>query len=253
MISNEIAGTVRKVGFNSGDLVEEGQVLIEFDTSVEQAELLSAQARVRLSKSTLSRMRRAATSDAVTAAEVEEAEAQFDQASAAVEQLKAVIARKTIRAPFRGRVGLRNTHEGQFLSSGFQIATLQSVDEFIHIDFMIPQHAADWVAVGNQVSLIDALGTYPAKVIALDDKADKQSRNRMGRAELSPIPPQLVPGDSVRVVIEYGPEVTTSAVPPEAVRRAPMNTFVYVVELDKEGKPRAQPRTINPAKPSAIR
>ena len=248
MLSNEVAGTVRKVGFNSGDLVEKDQVLIEFDTSVEQAELLSAQARVRLSKSTLSRMRRAATSDAVTAAEVEEAEAQFDQASASVAQLKAVIARKTLLAPFRGRVGLRNTHEGQFLSSGFQIATLQSADDFLQVDFMIPQHAADWVTVGNEVSLIDTLGTYAAKVVALDDKADKQSRNRMGRAELSPIPPQLVPGDSVRVVIDYGPELTTSAVPPEAVRRAPMNTFVYVVEMDKEGNPRAQPRTVSVGK-----
>lgn len=248
MISNEVAGTVRRVGFNSGDLVEEGQVLIEFDTSVEQAELLSAEARVRLSKSMLTRMRKAKTSDAVTATEVEEAEAQFDQASAAVAQLKAVIARKTIRAPFRARVGLRNTHEGQFLSAGFQVATLQSADDFIHVDFMIPQHAADWVAVGNQVALIDTLGTFSAKVIALDDKADKQSRNRMGRAELSPVPPQLVPGDSVRVVIEYGQEVTTTAVPPEAIRRAPMDTFVYVIELDKENNPRAQPRTVTVGK-----
>lgn len=248
MVSNEVAGTVRKVGFDSGDLVEEGQVLIQFDTSVEQAELQSAEARVRLSKSMLSRMRRAKSSDAVTATEVEEAEAQFDQASAAVAQLKAVIDRKTIRAPFRGRVGLRNTHEGQFLASGFQIATLQSADDFVHVDFMIPQHAADWVTVGNPVSLIDALGTYTAKVIALDDKADKQSRNRMGRAELSPIPPQLVPGDSVRVVVDYGQELTTAAVPPEAIRRAPMDTYVYVVELDKEGQPRAQPRTINVGK-----
>ncbi len=248
MISNEVAGTVQKVGFESGDLVDEGQVLIQFDTSVEQAELLSAQARVRLSQSTLSRMRRAIASDAVTAAEVEEAQAVFDQATAAVAQLKAVIARKTILAPFRGRVGLRNTHEGQFLASGFQIATLQSVDDFIHVDFMIPQHAADWVAVGNQVSLIDSVGTFNAKVIALDDKADKQSRNRMARAELSPVPPQLVPGDSVRVVIEYGPEITSAAVPPEAIRRAPMDTFVYVVEMDKEDKPRAQPRTINVGK-----
>lgn len=248
MISNEVAGTVRQVGFNSGDLVEEGQVLIEFDTSVERAELLSAEARVRLSKSMLARMRKAKSSDAVTDTEVEEAEAQFDQASAAVEQLKAVIARKTIRAPFRGRVGLRNTHEGQFLTSGFQVATLQSADEFIHVDFMIPQHAADWVAVGNEVQLIDSLANYPAKVIALDDKADKQSRNRMGRAELSPIPPQLVPGDSVRVVINYGDEVTTTAVPPEAIRRAPMDTYVYVIEMDKAGKPRAQPRTVTVGK-----
>ncbi len=156
-----LAGTVRHIGFEPGALVKAGQVLIELDTSVEQAELLASQARVRLTQSTLNRMLKAASTDAVTAAEVEEAQAQFDQASAQVEQLKAVIARKTLKAPFDARVGLSNTHLGQFLPSGFQIATLQSVDDFVHVDFMIPQHAADSVRVNDQVKLIDVLGLLP--------------------------------------------------------------------------------------------
>ncbi len=244
MLSNEIAGTVAELGFKPGDIVEKDQTLVALDTSVERAELQAAQARVRLTNSTLARMRKAASTDAVTAAEVDEAEAQFDQASAAVAQLQAIIARKSLRAPFRGKIGLCNTHVGQFLPSGFQIASLQSIDDFVNIDFMIPQSAADSVQVGQPVDLVDADTHYSAKIIAIDARADRLSRNLMARAMLTPVPATLVPGDSVRVHIEYGPPLETLSVPAESVRRAPMNTFVYVVERDKDDKERAFARTV---------
>lgn len=248
MLSNEVAGTVARVGFKSGDQVAEGQVLIELDTSVEKAELLGAQARVRLARSSLARMRQAAASNAVTATEVEEAEAQYDQASAAVAQLQAVIARKTLTAPFAAKIGLNNTHLGQFLPSGYEIASLQSIDDYLHVDFMIPQSAADAVRVGEQISLVDGQANYSATLIALDARADRVSRNLMARARLSPVPATLVPGDSVRVVLEYGPPLETVAVPQEAVRRAPMNTFVYVVEPDQGQGQRAHARTVRVGK-----
>lgn len=248
MLSNEVAGTVTQVGFQSGDLVAEGQVLIQLDTSVEQAELAAAMARVRLARSTLSRMQQAARSDAVTVAEVEEAQAQFDQATATVAQLQAAIAKKTLRAPFPGKIGLSNTHIGQFLPSGFEIATLQSNEDFVHVDFMMPQSAADSVKVGDQVHLADATSAYHATIVAMDARADRQSRNLLARAKLSPVPPTLVPGDSVRVMLEYGPELRTAAIPLEALRRAPMNTFVYVAEPDQDNKLRARARTVHVAK-----
>lgn len=244
MLSNEVAGTVSRVGFQSGDVVAQDQVLIELDASVEKAELFAAQARARLAQSSLTRMRQAAVSDAVTATEVEEAQAQFDQAAAAVAQLQAVIARKTLRAPFPAKIGLNNTHLGQFLPSGYQIASLQSIEDFVYVDFMVPQSAADAVRVGDQINLVDAQITYPADIVALDARADRISRNLMARARLSPVPPALVPGDSIRVVLEYGPRLETFAVPPEAVRRAPMNTFVYVAEPDKGNGMRAHARTV---------
>jgi membrane fusion protein (multidrug efflux system) len=235
---------VTKIGFQSGDVVAQNQVLVQLDTSVEQAELIAAEARVRLARSTLSRMRQAATSQAVTAAEVEEAEAQFDQASATVAQLSAVIAKKTLRAPFPGKIGLSNTHIGQFLPSGFQIASLQSNEDFIYVDFMMPQPAADAVRVGDPVNLADASSNYVATIVAMDARADRQSRNLMARAKLSPVPPTLVPGDSVRVVLEYGQALQTAAIPLESLRRAPMNTFVYVAEADQKNQLRAHARTV---------
>jgi len=244
MLSNEVAGTVTMVGFQSGDLVAQNQVLIQLDTSVEQAELLAAQARVRLARSTLSRIRQAATSQAVTAAEVDEAEAQFDQATATVAQLEAVIAKKTLRAPFPGKIGLNNTHIGQFLPSGFQIASLQSNEDYIYVDFMMPQPAADAVQVGDKVQLADATSNHVATIVAMDARADRQSRNLMARAKLTPVPRTLVPGDSVRIVLEYGQELHTAAIPLESLRRAPMNTFVYVVETDQDKKLRARARTV---------
>lgn len=248
MLSNEVAGTVTQVGFQSGDLVTQGQVLIQLDTSVEQAEVAAAAARVRLARSTLARMRQAAVSDAVTAAEVEQAEAQFDEAAATVAQLQAVIEKKTLRAPFPGKIGLSNTHIGQFLPSGFQIATLQSSENFVHVDFMVPQTAADSVTVGDHIALADGAAQYTAHIMAMDARADRQSRNLMARAKLSPVPPSLVPGDSVRVILEYGPELQTLAIPLESLRRAPMNTFVYVAEADQKGQLRARARTVRIAK-----
>ena len=245
MLSNEVAGTVSKVGFESGDIVAKDQLLIELDSSVEKAELLAAQARARLTQSSLARMRRAAASAAVTAAELEEAEAQHEQAVASIAQLEAVIARKTLRAPFPAKIGLSNTHLGQFLPSGFQIASLQSIEDYVLIDFMIPQSAADAVKVGEQVKMVDAQADYVAEIVALDARADRLSRNLMARAKLSPVPPSLVPGDSVRVLLEYGPQLDTAAVPLAAIRRAPMNTFVYVAESDNGKELRAVARTVS--------
>lgn len=248
MLSNEIAGTVSKIGFEPGDVVKENQILIELDTSVERAELQSAQARVRLAKSISGRMQQAIKSEAVTPAELEESQAMLDQAMASVAQLEAVIARKTLRAPFRGKIGLSNTHRGQFLPSGFQIASLQSLDDFVLVDFMLPKAAAEFIKTGDQIQLANADSTFPATITAVDSRADRTSRNLMARAKLAPVPSSLLPGDSVRVLVEYGPTIQTPAVPLEALRRAPMSTFVYVVQSDKNQKMRAIARTVQVGK-----
>lgn len=244
MLSNEIAGTVAAINFKSGDTVQANQKLVELDTSVERAQLKSATAKLKMAKSTLSRVKQAATNRAVSELEVEEADTAFTQAEAEIAQLQAVIDKKTLVAPFAARIGLSNTHLGQFLPSGSQIVMLQSVEGFVNVDFMIPQSAADYVQLGNEVTLIDDSGSYIAKVSAIDAQADRSTRNLMVRAKLEPVPQQLLPGDSVRVLVEYGPVLNTAAVPVEAIRRAPMKSFVYVAEQDQEGKLRARARQV---------
>lgn len=244
ILSNEIPGTVSHLGFKSGDEVSEKQKLVELDASVERARLKSAAARLKMTESTLSRTRQAAKNRAVSELEVEEAESAYSQAAAEIVELEATIAKKTLLAPFPSRIGLCNIHEGQFLASGSQIVTLQSLEGFINVDFMVPQSAADFVEVGNDVKLVDDLETYVARIAAIDAQADRSTRNLMVRAELRPVPKHLLPGDSVRVLIEYGPEMKTAAIPVEALRRAPMKSFIYITETDKEGKLRARERQI---------
>ncbi len=247
MLSNEIAGTVKTMQFEPGQAVEEGQILVELDTSVEQARLESAQARRQIAQSIFQRTSEAAAAKAMTPAELDEAEAQLTQATAEVSELQAIIERKTLRAPFRGKIGLSDTHVGQFLPSGFEIASLQSLDDFVYVDFMIPQTAADSVRVGQSVTFLIRGLRVEGDIIALDSQADRQSRNLMARAKLTRMPEidNLVPGDSVKVLIEYGPLQTTTAVPVEALRQAPMNSYVFVAEEDNAGALRANERTVN--------
>ncbi len=244
MLSNEIAGTVVALDFESGKEVEANQKLVELDSSVERAQLKSAVARLKMAKSTLTRTKQAAANRAVSELEVEEAESVYAQADAEIAQLEAVIARKTLVAPFKAKIGLKNTHLGQFLPSGSQIVMLQSIDDFVFVDFMVSQDAADSIAVGSSVELIDESGTYQAKVAAVDAQADRSTRNLMARAKLSPVPSQLQPGESVRVLVKYGPVLNTPAVPVEALRHAPMRAFVYLVERDPQGNCTARERTV---------
>lgn len=246
VLSNEIAGTVSAIHFEPGQIVDRNQVLVELDTSVERAQLEAAKARQKIAESAHKRISEAATSRAVTASELDEAIAQLDQATAEVAELEAVINRKTLRAPFRGKVGLADTHQGQFLPSGFNIASLQGIEDYIYVDFMIPQSATESVRVGDQVQLLAQSQSLVGEVIALDSQANRDSRNLMARARIANPPPSLLPGDSVKVLVEYGDEITAAAVSPEALRSAPMETLVYVIETDKEGAQRAYPRQVVP-------
>lgn len=246
VLSNEIAGTVSAIHFESGQIVDEGQVLVELDSNVERAQLEAAKARKRIAESVYKRIREAATTRAVTPSELDEATAQLSQAVAQVDELEAVIGRKTLTAPFRAKIGLADTHEGQFLPSGFNIVSLQGIEDFEYVDFMIPQSASDSVRVGDMVQLHVQSHKLTGEVIAMDSRADPNSRNLKARAKVASQPEVLIPGDSVKVLMEYGQPIDTVAVPAEALRSAPMQTFVYVIEPDKEGALRAYARQVVP-------
>lgn len=246
VLSNEIAGTVSAIHFQPGQIVETGQVLVELDSSVELAQLEAAKARKRIADSVYKRIREAAATRAATPSELDEATAQLAQAVAQVDELEAVISRKTLTAPFRGKIGLSDTHPGQFLPSGFEISSLQGIADYEYVDFSIPQSASDSVRVGDTVQLRVQSHDLTGQVIALDSRADRNSRNLLARAKVASQPELLIPGDSVKVLIEYGQRVNTVAVPAEALRSAPMQTFVYVIEPDKEGALRAHSRQVIP-------
>lgn len=246
-LNNELPGTVAEVRFEPGGIVEKDQVLVLFDTSVERAQLEAAMAREKFAASTLKRNRQLAGSEAITELELEELESQWSQAQAQVSELQAIIERKTIKAPFRARVGLTELNRGQYLAAGSLITSLQGIEDYLHVDFMLPQGTASQVEIGQPVELTAAGRTWEANLLAIDAQADRGTRNVRARVRVANPPVRLLPGDSVQVRIEYGPRIVLPAVPADAVRRSPQGAFVFVIEETAKGELRADERPVIPA------
>lgn len=244
LLSNEVPGTVVSTNLTPGAVVTAGTVLLQLDTSIEQAQLDGAQAAASIAKSRFERTREAFQSRALTELELEEAQTQVLQAEARVSELRAVIAKKTLLAPFNARIGLSDTHEGQYLPSGTQITTLQSVEDYLYVDFTIPQSVAPSLQPGQPINLIAQELPLTASILALDSRTDKMTRNVMVRAKIANAPNYLQPGDSVRVQIEYGDEIQAVAIPAEALRRTPEGALAFVAEDDGKGQLRAKQRMV---------
>ena len=244
LLSNEVPGTVVATTLTPGTVVEAGTVLLQLDISIEQAQLEGAQAAVNIARFRFERTREAFQSKALTELELEEAKTQVLQAEARVSELKAVIAKKTLIAPFKARIGLSDTHTGQYLPSGTQITSLQSVEGYLYVDFTIPQSVAPSLQPGQSINLIAQGLPINATILALDSRTDKMTRNVMVRAKIDNAPTYLQPGDSVRVQIEYGDEIQAVAIPAEALRRTPEGALAFVAEDDGKGHLRATQRMV---------
>jgi len=241
-LRTEVVGTVSEMTFEPGQIVDADQTLLKLDTSVEEAQLAGAQAAMKIAESTLNRSKQAADVRAISELELEQAAAILSQAKADVMRLKAIIRKKTLRAPFCARAGLFDIQVGQYLPEGTQITMLQGIDSFVHIDFMMPQQAADELHVGDEIHLAVEPKPFVAKIIAVDSQADRITRNVMARARLDHPPASMQPNDSVRVELEYGEAVEAYTIPAAGLRRSPTGAFVYVVEPDSKNADRLRVR-----------
>jgi membrane fusion protein, multidrug efflux system len=245
-LRNEVAGTVRSAGLHPGQIVNAGDLLVALDVSVESAELRAQEAQARLAQTSLERVDRMASRGAASAMELDNARAERDVALAQVERTRALIARKTIRAPFRARVGMSDVHVGQFLESGTQLTTLQGVDGAVHVDFDVSQSVAAGLRRGEPVRVISGTNAVeiPARVVAVDARVDPTTRNAIVRAELPDLALLPAPGSSVRVLIPIGPTRDAVVVPASALRKGPGGDHVFVIAPAKDGKTRAQLRLV---------
>lgn len=240
-VSNEVAGTVRQATLHPGAIVEAGSVLLALDVSVEQAELKAQQAKSRLADTRLQRLQQLYGDNAVSKDDVDGAIAERDVAHAEVERLQAIIERKTIRAPFRSRVGISNVHTGQYLNAGTPVTTLQSVSDTVHIDFQVPQQVAAQLREGQLVELIgstDATGS--ARIVAIDSRVNPATRNAMIRARIDQGALAAAPGSSVKLRVPVGQAQTAVSVPVAALRTGPTGDHVFLLAKDKKGQLRAK-------------
>jgi membrane fusion protein (multidrug efflux system) len=245
-VRNELPGTVREVALVPGKIVEAGTVLVALDVSVETAELQALQAQANLAQTQFERMQRMVRDRAASEMEVDQARAERDVALAQIERTKAVIARKTIRAPFRARVGISDVHEGQYLNEGSLLTTLQGVDEQAYVDFTVAQQIAATLQPGDHVGVSTRNDgtTLDAQVLAVDARIDPTTRNATVRARLPANDAALRPGASVRVRVATEEPRLAVAVPASAVRKGPQGDHVFVLIPDEAGKLRARVREV---------
>jgi membrane fusion protein, multidrug efflux system len=245
-LRNEVPGTVDRVALTPGRIVNAGELLVALDVSVEQAELAALGAQAELAQTTLSRLESLSKHQAVAQEEVDQARAARDVAQAQIARTKAIIARKTIRAPFRARVGIADVHPGQYLNEGTELTTLQGVAEAAHVDFTVAQRVAQGLKVGDRVSVLTGAETAPveARIVAVDARVDPTTRNASVRARVTDADRIPAPGASVRVLVPAGASGSAVAIPVSALRKGPAGDHVFVIAADSAGKTRASVRPV---------
>ena len=238
----EVGGLVDAIAFNSGDEVAAGTVLLRLRADDDIAHLRALEATAELANVTLQRDQRQLLAQAVSQATIDTDAANLKNVRAQVAQQQATIDKKTLRAPFAGRLGLRAVDVGQYLTAGTAVVTLQSLDP-IYADFHLPQQALAQVKIGQLVSV--RVDTWPDQsfqgfIEAIDPKVDTTTRNVMVRAKLANPDHTLLPGMFARVEIDTSAPVRQLTLPQTAIAHSPYGDTIYVVDqkgVDAKGQP----------------
>ena len=236
-VSADLAGTVERILFDSGQSVGVGDVLAILDTRQEQAQLRAIEAERELARVTFARMQGLLDEGVISRAEFDRATADERQTEARAAEIRAVIQRKTIRAPFSGILGLRQVNLGQYLAGGDPLVTLQSLNP-IRVNFGVPQHSVGHVPAGRAVRITarDIAGVqWSGRVTALDSVVDPATRNIQVQATLANPDGKLRPGMFVQAEVVLGPTQRIIALPASAISYAPYGDSVFVV-TDMKGQ-----------------
>jgi membrane fusion protein (multidrug efflux system) len=235
-VSADLPGVVDRIAFDSGRSVKQGDVLVELDTRQEQAQLAAAEAQRDLARLNFERMQGLVIDGAIARADYDRAAAEQKETEARVGEIRATIARKTIRAPFSGILGIRQVNLGQYLSGGEAIVSLQSLDP-IYVNFGVPQQDARVVRVGRRVRVTagEASGAeFVGRVTALDSIVDETTRNVQVQATLANPRGILRPGMFVQAEVVLGESRPVVALPASAISYAPYGDSVFVVTEMKD-------------------
>jgi len=244
-LSLEVAGVVEAIDFQSGDDVEQGKVLLRLRDEDEVAKLKSLEAVADLSQITYERDVKQLAAKAIAQAIVDNDAANLRNYRAQVAQQKAIVDKKTLRAPFSGHLGVRQVDVGQYLAAGTVIVTLQALDP-IYVDFLLPQQSLDKIKVGLPANV--KVDTYPdktftGKITAINPKVEASSRNVQVRATLANPEHKLLPGMFATVDIDVGSAQRLVTLPQTAISYNPYGNLVYVVD-DKGKGPDGKPMLV---------
>jgi len=230
-VAPEIAGTVTGIHFESGATVQKGDLLVQLDTSSEEAQLRAAEAEVKLAQLNAERNRELRRGNTVSESELDTTEAALSQSQANADNIRAVIAKKNIRAPFSGKLGLRLVNLGESLSAGQGIVSLQALDP-VFVDFSLPQEVIARLHTGLKVSAFSDAYTnqaFTGEITAINPDLDTQTRSIRLRATFSNGDAALRPGMFVRVAVNFPETQPVLYIPSTAILSAPYGDSVFVV------------------------
>jgi membrane fusion protein, multidrug efflux system len=231
-LSLEVSGIVDRIDFTSGDDVAAGAVLLRLRSADDEAKLAALQATADLAQITYDRDVKQWKAQAISQATVDTDTFNLKNARAQVEQQKAMLDKKLLRAPFAGHLGIRAVDVGQYLNAGTTVVTLQALDP-IYVDFFLPQQALDQIRIGQAVSA--KVDTYPGqqfagKIIAVNPLVDASSRNVQVRAALGNPDRKLLPGMYATTDIDVGAPQRHITLPQTAIAYNPYGSTVFLVE-----------------------
>ena len=237
MVTAELTGKVVNIAFQPGATVKAGDLLVKQDTSTEEAQLRAAEATAALAKTNFDRLRELLGRKIISQSDYDNSEAQFKQAMAQCDNIRTMIAKKNIRAPFAGRLGIRLINLGQVLNEGQAIVSLQSLNP-IFVNFLLPQQELAKLQPGLTVRVTtDALPgqLIEGKITALNPQVDASTRNIRIQATLANAQERLRPGMYVNVAVVLPARDEVLSIPATAVLYAPYSDSVFVVE-EKKGE-----------------
>ena len=237
-VTTEAGGVVRDIEFTPGQPVKAGQVLVRLNTDNELATLKALETSARLADVQAERWQQLGRDQLVSLDEVQQRVAAAASSRAQVEAQRALIAQKTIRAPFSGELGIRRVNLGQFVSPGDPIVTLQQLDP-IHLDFSLPEQRMDSLAPGTPIrATVDALPgkVFEGEVTAIEPRVDPDTRNFIAQATLANPDGALRPGAFARVSFSLGGEREVVVIPQTAVTFNPYGNAVFVISEVPRGE-----------------
>ncbi|MEX3842302.1 efflux RND transporter periplasmic adaptor subunit [Paraburkholderia sp. BR10882] len=231
-VTTEVAGLVREIAFNSGQEVKTGQVLVRLNDDSDRAQLASLQAAADLAQTVYKRDKAQFDIQAIARAQLDADAADLKSKRAQVEQQAALVVKKTIRAPFAGRVGITTVNPGRYLNPGDAIVTLQAIDP-IYADFFLPQQQLGQLQVGQTIVVdTDAFGnrTFDGKIRSINPRVDSTTRNVQIEATVDNRERKLLPGMYANVKIDAGGAQRYLTLPQTAITYNPYGATVFIVK-----------------------
>ena len=230
-VTTDLAGIVSKIAFESGASVKKGDLIVKLDTRQEEAQLRSAEAKRELSQLNLARQRDLLNKKATAQSEFDSVAAQARQDEAAVEEVKALITRKTIAAPFDGIIGIRQVDIGQYVNAGTPLAALQSQDP-IRVEFSVPQQELAQVGLGKKIRLKASgmeEGRFEGEITAINSKVDEATRNLLVEGKVPNPERKLRAGMFVEVELLLPEQKGVITIPSSAINYAPYGNSVFLI------------------------